>query len=396
MKIVFLVDFLPTRESGGGGLQNYVARIAQALHEAGEEVTVICSRSQENYSGLFGFAVRQSKLSYSEKKLLSYLQAVTFHKLDNSLRHLLDAWAIRRECCKEKDIEIIQSPNYQFMGLFVKAGTAKLIVRASSYRNLWSSSDGVKNTLDVRFINYCEDRLFKRADYVIAPSAHLANILENKGLHVDIIQTPISAVIPIQDENWYHQHLSQRRYILYFGTMLKRKGIYVLAEAMKLVWEKNPEVLLVMVGPDLSVNGKSRIREFFDLIGSNKDRVIYSTQLKHELLYPVITHSSFVVLPSIEDNCPNTMLEAMALGKAVLGTIGSSMDEFYPEQCSTLLVPHSNIQLLADKILDLWNLPQEKLDELGSEFKLFVEENHSFERVATILRDYYVRKTANS
>ena len=103
----------------------------------------------------------------------------------------------------------------------------------------------------------------------------------------------------------------------------------------------------------------------------------------------MIRKSYFTVSPSIEDNCPNSMLEAMALGKVVLGTIGSSMDEFYSPNCVDLLVPRENVQALADKILFLWNLPQEKINYYGEETRKFVDPNHSMVSAIEKLREYY-------
>ncbi len=393
MRILILIDYLPDQNSPGGGLQNYVTRIAEALTSLGEEVFVITRTKTDSRD--FSFNVKTVNISYKEKKLLQFLQSITFHRIDYSLVQLQDAWAARRECRKIHGIDIIQSPNYKFPGLFAQKRGSKLVVRASSYRSAWTEEK--KPSTDTRFTTWLEQRLFKRADLVFAPSKHLAEMLETAlGRAVDVIPTPIPEPAVSEDPSWYKAHLSGKKFMLYFGTMLERKGLFVLAEAMKQVWQEFPDALLVLAGPDLVVDGRSNLEHFMEIIGEDKDRVIYTNNLQQNRLVPVIRQSHFVVQPSIEDNSPNSMLEAMALGKAVLGTIGSSLNEFYPPACADLLVPRGDAGALAEKILWLWNLPLEQLNKYGEESKRYVEENHSPAVAAHALLNYYRRILAQS
>jgi glycosyltransferase involved in cell wall biosynthesis len=388
MRIAFLIDYLPDDNSPGGGLQNYVTRIASRLHSLGEDVCVITRSPAE--SKIFPFPVRQARIPYKEKKILQILQSITFHKIDNSLTQLLDAWAFRRECRKFGKIDIIHSPNYKFPGLFVQRKNSKLVVRASSFRSVWTEEK--KPTSDTRLIARLEKQLYARADAIFAPSKYLANILEDAlDRPVDVIPSPIPDFRVDEDSSWYDEHLSGSKYSLYFGTILARKGLFVLAEAMKQVWKQEPNALLVLAGPDLVVNGKSNLHTLIELIGEDKEKVIYAHNLQHPQLIPVIRHAHFVVLPSLEDNSPNSMLEGMALGKAILGTIGSSLDEFYPPACYDLLVPRDDVNSLAEKFLWLWKLAPEQVSEYGEESKRYIEERHNPAAAAVALLSFYQR-----
>lgn len=388
MKITILIDFLPDACAPGGGVQHYTLNTAQTLQSLGHEVTLLCRSAIPQQD--FSFRVKQAKVSYRDKKLLGMLKEITFHRLDNSLTMLFDARAFGHECSGLPSPDIIQSPNYKIMGLFVNHQKARLIVRASSFRPIWTAE--VKPSTDGKVSSWLEAKLFKRADAVFAPSQYLARMLETKlGRKVDVIPTPIPSLDLAEDPGWYDSHLSGRKYMLYFGTILERKGLFVLAEALKQVWQEQPDVLLVLAGPDLVVDGKSNLERVMEIIGENQQNVIHIDNLSQTQLFPVIRRSHFVVLPSIEDNSPNSMLEAMALGKAVLGTTGSSLDEFYPPDCADLLVPRAEVEPLARKIAWLWSLPQEKLDAFGAECKQNVEERHSPAAAASALLDYYRR-----
>ena len=393
MKIIILVDHLPFSDNAAGGLQNYTLRIARSLYEKGEDVLVLCRAKVQ--AGLFDFPVRDYHVSFRRKTILKALQAITFHLIDNSLTILFDAWEVRRECHNFPNVDIIHSPNYKCLGLFVNHRKMKLIVRASSFHPIWTAE--VQNTLDNRMVSCLEKRLYKRADHVFAPSRHLAGILENKLCrNVDVLPTLIPDKDQAESPKWYNENLLGRKYILYFGTILKRKGLFILAEAMNKVWKENPNVLLVLAGPDLVVDGKSNYHRFLEIIGTNHDNVIYASNLSQEALIPLIRNSFFTVSPSIEDNCPNSMLEAMALGKIVLGTIGSSMEEFYPPSCQDLLVQRGDFQALAEKIIWLWDLSPQDISFYEQESKHFVEKNHSLDVAVNSLINYYRRVLAKN
>jgi glycosyltransferase involved in cell wall biosynthesis len=70
-----------------------------------------------------------------------------------------------------------------------------------------------------------------------------------------------------------------------------------------------------------------------------------------------------VVLPSLVDNLPNACLEAMALGKPVIGTSGASFEELLTDGISGFLVPPGDPRALADRIIAVWDRPD--LDSIG-------------------------------
>ena len=85
--------------------------------------------------------------------------------------------------------------------------------------------------------------------------------------------------------------------------------------------------------------------------------------LDHKQLYPIIANARLVVLPSLFDNAPNTLLEAMGLGRPVLGTYGTSMDEFIEDGISGFLVKPGDVRALAEKINQTWD--RADLEKIG-------------------------------
>ena len=128
------------------------------------------------------------------------------------------------------------------------------------------------------------------------------------------------------------------------------------------------------------------------LCGKDADRLVFIGQTPHEQLYPIIAGARLVVLPSLIDNLPNTCLEAMALGRPVIGTIGASFDEVLTEGETGFLVPAGDVKALATKICEAWTHP--RLDEIGRAAKLKAEEFAPERRVHDLLT--YYRDILNS
>jgi len=90
------------------------------------------------------------------------------------------------------------------------------------------------------------------------------------------------------------------------------------------------------------------------ICGEYADRLIFIGQIPHEQLYPVISGARLVVLPSLIDNMPNACLEAMALGKPVVGTRGASFEEMIRDGETGFLVPAGDAGALADTLCSAW------------------------------------------
>ena len=119
--------------------------------------------------------------------------------------------------------------------------------------------------------------------------------------------------------------LEGKKVILYLGILHHYKRPEALIRALPRLIGKEPEVFLLLVGPDAGEG--ERIREIGNRLGMTKHyRWIGPLQgrEKHEAL----ECSEFVALPSDEDPYPLVLLEAMAHKKPVLTTtvVGQAFD----------------------------------------------------------------------
>jgi glycosyltransferase involved in cell wall biosynthesis len=239
------------------------------------------------------------------------------------------------------------------------------VVRLSSYRDLVVPF-GFQFTS--RFEGFLEDLALKRADAVFGPSAWVADYVRSKlGVPMSIVESPF--VTPQSNENpsaWQQYVGCRKRYGLYFGSIAEWKGVYVLAEALNTILAEHKDLHFVFVGRDLSRrNGKPASEFILQELSAFEGRVIHLAAMRHAQLFPIVRHADFVALPSLADNFPNTCLEAMALGKIVVGTRGRGFDQLIQDGKNGLLCEPGDVASLTNALRRAATLCENDKEQMG-------------------------------
>jgi len=148
---------------------------------------------------------------------------------------------------------------------------------------------------------------------------------------------------------------------------------------------------LVVIGPDIRTDGISNLARMKDIIGDSlcNSNFIFSPTLKHSQLFPVIEKSKFVLMPSIIDNSPNSLLEVMEIGKISIGTYDSGLDEFYSPLCKELLVKKGDSFSLSQKIMQIDRYSDDELLDWGRLLKENIVKTHHPDRIIEQLTNLY-------
>jgi glycosyltransferase involved in cell wall biosynthesis len=141
----------------------------------------------------------------------------------------------------------------------------------------------------------------------------------------------------------------------------KRKGFVYLKEALSAIKYRHF---------GLAIAGKGKVERM--PFRTHKLDFIFDDRL----LSTAYSAADICVVPSLEDNLPNTVLEAMACGTPVIGSnVGGIPDMVRPEQTGLLFEP-KNVKDLADKIAYL--LVEEELRLLyGSNARHIIEQEYN-------------------
>jgi glycosyltransferase involved in cell wall biosynthesis len=193
------------------------------------------------------------------------------------------------------------------------------------------------------------------------------------------------------DYEVYDTYLSGKKYLLFFGRLQMHKGAHILAQALPYVFNRCPDLRVAFVGlDDRSPLGTSMRNYIRNINRAYEKRLIFLDAVHHNKLYPIIQSARLVVLPSLADNFPNTMLEAMGLGRPVLGTKGCSFDEIIEDDVSGFLAEPGDPKSLANKIISSWNYSDQGLDRISRQGQKRVEELVPEKTVEAVL-DFYLK-----
>jgi glycosyltransferase involved in cell wall biosynthesis len=105
-------------------------------------------------------------------------------------------------------------------------------------------------------------------------------------------------------------------------------------------------------------------------------------------LRSLYARSRFVVVPLLHsdtDNGVTVILEAMAMGKAVICSRTRGQVDVIEEGVTGLYVPVGDAQALRSTILSLWNDPA-RAQQMGRSARAYVEKNHTLEKFTDTTR----------
>ncbi len=175
-------------------------------------------------------------------------------------------------------------------------------------------------------------------------------------------------------------------FLLWCGRFVREKGLKYLIEAIKLIVsdKKNQHIKLVLLGDGLL---QPMIRGMVKKYHLEKN-IIFSNRLRHEEIPTIINKASIYVLPSLQEGMPYVLLEAMACGKAVIGSDISGINDVITHEVNGLLVPPRNAKALNDAILKLLN--NKKLREkLGLNARQLMIEKYSWTAIRKKVEKLY-------
>jgi glycosyltransferase involved in cell wall biosynthesis len=362
LRIAFTTPEFVTEHHFDGGLANYINRVSRILAAAGHDVHVITlsSKNEEEFEhdGVMVHRVMPKRGWQVFNRVTRYRFSTTLHWLNFSAQ----VYRKLKQLHQQTPFDLIQYPNYSSCGLFsILRLRSAHVVRASSYQPAWNAAAGLNRNLDFALAEKLEALQYKLTRNVYTPSQALKKMLAiEAALHdVSVIRPPFYQEADDWDYSVYDGVLKSKEYALYFGRFQRHKGFHTLAEALPRFLTRYPTACVALVGRDIETStGHSMAAWARAQCDGSASRLIILDNLAHSQLYPVIAGARLVVLPSLIDNLPNTGLEAMGLGKVVIGTQGTSFEELITDGHDGFLVPPNDSGALAEKMISAWIDPR--------------------------------------
>ena len=111
------------------------------------------------------------------------------------------------------------------------------------------------------------------------------------------------------------------RTILYFGSIIRKKGVLELAHIFNFIHHQDSQVHLIMAGRDVvdMISGRSTLALFEEILTESARRyVVWKEHLPYSEVISELQKAAVVVLPSFAEALPMAWLEAMAMEKALV------------------------------------------------------------------------------
>lgn len=172
-----------------------------------------------------------------------------------------------------------------------------------------------------------------------------------KGSGVDLQEfkyTPLTQEAPIK--------------ILFPSRMLWDKGVKELREATEILKSKYQDRIQFVLAGLADAGNKAGVSEEF--MNEWSDGVYVKWIGYKRNMVPVYQDSHIVVLPSYREGMPKSLLEACAIGRAIVTTDAIGCRECVDERLNGLKVPVQNSQLLADALVSLIE-NRERLEQMS-------------------------------
>lgn len=387
MHIVFVTTELAADNHPAGGLGSFNANMARIFSEKGHKVTVIlASVKEENVTMDENIHLRTL---YIKKPLWNCfdqaaraLSSLTKESRDEIRIFLINLYKGRQvkrainEINKREKIDIIHFCNH---GALSMSADKKIpyVVRISNFLNICKgganqpngSTRYEDNRLSIR--DRLEDYVLRKADYVISPSYLIAGIARDSlGLNPKVIESAFVLNKADWDYEIYNKLLKDRKYIIHYGRLSYLKGIHIVADMAKVLLESYPDTVLVLAGSAKMLTDKEG-QEIHpaDLVKrkaeEHGDRVLYVGCLGREQLYPLIENAQICLLPSRIENLSNACIEAMAMGKIVVGTDGASFEQLIDDRKNGFLCVRDNPDSYMEAVNEILHMSVKEREQMA-------------------------------
>jgi len=187
--------------------------------------------------------------------------------------------------------------------------------------------------------------VMSRAQWVCPVSENLKEHIESYGIKARFKVIPNAVNTKIFFPNLKAVSRTDKKKLLFVGSLIPLKGIHYLLMALNIVRRQHRSFQLDIVG-----NGphKTEYEEFSKGLGLEKEVYFHGLKTKEDVAI-FMKQCDFLILPSIWENQPNVLIEAMACGKPVIATNVGGVPEIIKAE-SGLLIPPRNIHALAEAI----------------------------------------------
>ncbi|HVZ57001.1 MAG TPA: glycosyltransferase [Chitinophagaceae bacterium] len=242
----------------------------------------------------------------------------------------------------------------------------------------------VYHRLPYYWVGEMEKFCIRAADQLVSPSAYLVGELRRRmnldGLHIPVVRNPLD----VNGEPPMTRF--QPNKVVFFGKLTPQKGCLELLAWFSRLWSDGQVVRLFLVGGGQHYFHPEG-RDMADVIRKKyRDRMdaglLHLTgRIRPEELSDHLADARVIVVPSLVDNLPYTVLEAMARGKVVLASRQGGQAEVIADGADGFLFDHDDPDSFLERLRYILSLPEVSLRQIGYRAYEKVKREFSFSAI---------------
>ncbi len=340
MKIAYLTPEYPhTQTKGLGGIATSIKNLAQGIIDKGHEVVILVYAQDKDEifddNGVTVYKIKNVKF----KGLSWYLTRKKIEKIINQLY-------------AEKKIDLVEAPDWTGITSFIQPKKCPIVIKMHGSDTYFCHIEKRPSKPINRFH---EKRALQRADGLASVSRFTADYTAGLfRLKREITIIPNSINLP--DFTPSGQAVIPDT-VLYFGTLIRKKGVLELPFIFNKITEQYPHAKLILAGKDSGdiQTGSTSTWQLMQPLFTEKalENVNYLGAKSYSEIRTIIETAQVCVFPSFAEALPVSWLEAMALEKPVVASDIGWATEMIEDGKEGYLVYPKNHTEYAEKIVAL-------------------------------------------
>lgn len=338
MKIAFLTPEFPHAKTGtSGGIGTSIFNLSQGLTQLGHKVLILVYG--QDCDAVFH---ENDVIIYKIKniKVKGFSAYFTQKKIQKLINHLH----------KNNELDIVEAPDWTGFSAFIKP-KCPLVIRLNGSDTYFCHLEN----RPVKWLNrYLENRALQNCDGIISVSRFTGELTQKL-----FKLTKDFTVIPnaIDAQLYDNFEANDAQTILYFGTLIRKKGLLELPLLFNEVHKKIPNAVLLLVGKDASdiFSGSTSTWQLMQSLftASALQQVRYLGAVSYDAIKTQIASATVCVFPTFAEALPVSWLEAMAMQKAIVASNIGWAKELLEDGKNGFLEYPKNHLAFAEKIVRL-------------------------------------------
>lgn len=361
MKIAFLTPEYPHPKTGSsGGIGTSIRNLAAGLLAQGCLVRILV------------YGQKEEAVFEDDGIIIQQIRNVKFKGLSwwftrKKIEHIIN------ELYAKEEIDLVEAPDWTGITSFIKPKKCPIVIRLNG-------SDTYFCHLDKRPVKwnnkFHEWRALQKADGLLSVSQFTADLTnEVFGLQKEFTIIPNSIDIGLFNSNGNsndnengnsNDNDNGKNVILYFGSLIREKGLLELPFIFNEVIRNNSQTQLILVGkdvPDIVSGNSSTWQMMLELFTSEAlPKVSYLGSVPYQEMISHIKTAGICVFPTFAEALPVSWIEAMALQKPIVASNIGWAKEIIQEGEEGFLVHPKEHKKYAERILELLQNPKMQED----------------------------------